>query len=304
MARGNLLGFFLMTALFCGLFITLPDLATQAKGWIVPLLMGVMLSMGLTLGWNEFREVSRQPQVLVAGVAAQFLLMPLWAWLLSKGLALPEAMAIGLILVGASPGGTASNLVTFLAGGNTALSVTLTAFSTLLSPILTPLLIQLYLSQSIELDTADMILTLFKIILVPVFLGIILARLFRLDASKSARIATPAAMAAIALIIGIIAGLNAGNPALLVLGLAVAVILHNLLGLASGYLLGRVMGCDAATCRTLSIEIGMQNSGLAVVLALKYFSPISAAAGAIFSLWHNLSGMGFAYLAGKKRMRP
>lgn len=300
MKKRTILLFFAVTALFSTLFLVDPDGAVSVRGWIVPLLGLVMFTMGATLDISAFREVFRRPGAILLGVGLQFLLMPLIAFLLIKSIALPPEIAIGMILVGASPGGTASNLVTYLARGNTALSVTMTAVSTFVSFAMTPFLIWLYLGRSVEMDTSAMVLSVFKIVIVPVLLGMVSAR-FLGSRRRLIEAAAPAlSMGAIALIIGIILGLNHDNFQNIFGTLLLAVILHNGSGLLLGYGLTRLAGFDRVTARTFAIEVGMQNSALAVVLATKFFTPAAALAGALFSVWHNISGMIGAYLWNRR----
>lgn len=277
------------------------------KSWIVPLLMMVMLGMGLTLSYHDFKKVWQYRFVVVMGVVLQFLIMPLTAYLLSIGMALDEALLIGMVLVGVTAGGTASNVMTFLAKGNVALSVSMTIVSTLLSVVMMPLLSLLYLGQMVEVPVNDMLLSLVKIILVPIAVGMFLRVFIEQFASKSsfqlsslAQISSVFSMLAIVFIIAIVVALNNANFADLALPLLLAVMLHNLIGLFSGYWATRWLGYDSLVARTVAIEVGMQNSGLSVALALKFFTPLSALPGALFSLWHNVSGIFFASYFAKK----
>lgn len=296
MEKRTLLLFFAATALSGCFFYLCPDAAVTAKSWIVPLLGLVMFTMGATLDMAAFVKVFKQPGAILLGIVMQFLLMPLIAFVLIKTIDMPVAIAIGMILVGASPGGTASNLITYLSGGNTALSVTMTAVSTFVSFILTPFLVWFYLDKTIDLDTGGMMLSVLKIVIIPVLLGMLGAR-FLGNRRRLVESAAPyLSMAAIALIIGIILGLNHDNFQNIFGTLLVAVILHNTIGLMLGFGIARLAGFDRITARTLAIEVGMQNSALAVVLATKFFTPAAALAGALFSVWHNISGMIGAYL--------
>ena len=267
-----------------------PQWLVPLKTAIVPLLGLVMFAMGMTLTADDFLTVLRRPFPVVLGVILQFLLMPLAAWVLARLAGLPPQLAVGLILVGCSPGGTASNVICYLAKGDVALSITLTTVSTLLAIIATPLLTLLYAGATVPVPAVDMLITILKVILIPVLLGVLANHFFHRSLVVVRDLFPVVSVAAIVVIIAIIVALNQGQLENLVPGLAIVVILHNLVGLAGGYWLPRVLGRELRECRTLSIEVGMQNSGLAVALAVKYFSVGAALPGALFSIWHNLSG--------------
>lgn len=257
---------------------------------IVPLLGLVMFGMGITLTGSDFLTVLRRPFPVTLGLAMQFLLMPLAAWILAQLAGLPPQLAVGLILVGCSPGGTASNVICYLAKGDVALSITLTTASTLLAIVATPLLTLLYAGATVPVPAGEMLLAIFKVILLPVLLGITANYFFHRPLAVVRHVFPVVSVAAIVVIIAIIVALNHGQLESLVPGMAVVVILHNAIGMAGGYWLPRWLGRDTRECRTLAIEVGMQNSGLAVALAVKYFSASAALPGALFSIWHNLSG--------------
>jgi BASS family bile acid:Na+ symporter len=296
MQKRSLLLFFTLATLSSGYFYLEPDAAHTLKGWIVPLLGIIMFSMGATLEFDAFKDILRRPGAVLLGVLLQFLFMPLIAFLLLEAIAMPPEIAIGMILVGASPGGTASNLITYLAKGNTALSVTMTSFSTLASFVMTPFLVWLYLDKAIDLNVTAMVLSVLKIVIIPVLLGMVSAKLLGQGRRIFESAAPPLSMGAIALIIGIIVGVNHDNFQNIFGTLLLAVVLHNGIGLSLGYGFARLAGFDSVTARTVAIEVGMQNSALAVVLATKFFTPAAALAGALFSVWHNISGMIGSYL--------
>ncbi|MBD3669750.1 MAG: bile acid:sodium symporter family protein [Gammaproteobacteria bacterium] len=267
-----------------------PQWFTGLKPAILPLLALVMFGMGLTLRLDDFIRVLRMPRLIALGVALQFGLMPLFAWFIATGLALDPLLAAGMILVGSSPGGTASNVVTYLAKGNVALSISLTAVSTLLAVLLTPWLSWLYIQANIEVPILPMLQTILLLVILPVTAGILLNHFFK-------RVLTPVqsffpllSVLAIVLIIAIIVALNHQRLGELTGILILAVVLHNLAGVFAGYGITALSGYDRKECRALAIEVGMQNSGLAVALALKHFVSIAALPGALFSIWHNLSG--------------
>ncbi|WP_295886024.1 bile acid:sodium symporter family protein [uncultured Thiohalocapsa sp.] len=271
-----------------------PEWLAPLKPAIVPLLGVVMLGMGLTLTWREFAAVWRRPQQVGLGMALQFGVMPLAAWAIGTVLGLPAALIAGLVLVGASPGGTASNVVCYLARGDVALSITLTAASTLLAVVATPLITWLYVGQQVPVPVWDMLLSILKIVLLPVALGVAVNTWLGARIAPVQGVFPLLSMAAILLIIAIIVALNVDNIAAAGWVVALAVVLHNGIGLGAGYALGWLGTRDVRSARTLAIEVGMQNSGLAVALAVQYFSAAAAIPGALFSIWHNLSGSALA----------
>jgi BASS family bile acid:Na+ symporter len=267
-----------------------PQIFLALKPSIVYLLGVVMFGMGMTLTADNFLEVLKRPLVIGVGVTLQYLIMPLLAWLLSLVLKLPLSLMIGMVLVGTSPGGTASNVICYLARGDVALSITLTTCSTLLAVLATPVLSWIYLDQIVAVPVAKMLLDVLKIVIAPVTAGVLINTLIgqRLHATK--HVFPLISVISIVLIIAIIVALNKARLGSLVTSLLIAVGLHNVLGLAGGYWLARFFTFDHRTARTIAIEVGMQNSGLAVALAIKFFSPSAALPGALFSIWHNISG--------------
>ena len=263
---------------------------TACRPAIVPLLGIVMFGMGAGLRVENFLTVLRKPAPVILGLSLQFLMMPLAGWLLAVLAGLPPQLAAGMILVGCSPGGTASNVICYLARGDVALSITLTAFSTLLAILVTPLLMLLYAGETVAVPALDMLQTIFWIIFLPVTLGIVLNHLFHETMAIVRNLFPVVSVLAIVFIIAIIVALNLGRLADVAAVLLLVVVLHNLAGLAGGYLVSRWLGQDRRIARTIAIEVGMQNSGLAVALAVKYFSAAAALPGALFSIWHNLSG--------------
>lgn len=278
-----------------------PGLFAGGKPAIIPLLAVVMFGMGMTLKWEHFREVVREPRVILIGVLLQFLIMPLSAYVISSVLGLEIAFTAGMVLVGSSPGGTASNVITYLAGGNVALSITLTMTSTLIAVVMTPLLTLLYLHRMVAVPFWSMLWSVFQIVFVPVVAGTTINTLFGRKLESIRPIFPLVSTLAIVLIIAIIVAINQSKLAGIGLILVAAVIAHNASGLLFGYSIPKLLGYDEQTCRTLGIEVGMQNSGLGVALAVKYFSATAALPGAIFSIWHNLSG---SLLAGHWNARP
>jgi len=283
-----------LAAVLAAVAVTDPDLFLPWREAVVPLLGVVMLGMGLTLSAESFAAVARRPALVALGVGLQFLVMPLAGWLLALLFGLPPQLVAGVVLVGAAPGGTASNVITYLARGDVALSVTLKASSTLLSVVLTPALTWLYVGRTVPVPTAEMLLGVVQVVLAPVALGVLLNRWLgrRLD---TVRAVFPAfSVSAICLIIAIVVATNREEIGQLAAAAVAVVVLHNLVGLAAGYWATRWLGYGEAQCRTLAIEVGMQNSGLAATLAMKYFTAAAALPGAVFSVWHNLSGASLA----------
>ena len=246
--------------------------------------------MGMTLKWQDFKGVIKSPGIIFIGVILQFLVMPLTAFLISILFDLPPEYMAGMVLVGSSAGGTASNVVCFLANGNVALSIMMTMASTLLAVVAMPALTFLYLNHVVEVPFLKMFYSILQMVVIPVLAGTTLNTFFGQRIKKITPVFPFVSTQAIVLIIAIIIGLNQSRLKDIGLIIICCVMLHNLCGLLTGYWLPRLLGYDGLTCRTISIEVGMQNSGLSVALAVKYFSVAAAIPGAIFSIWHNLSG--------------
>ncbi len=262
--------------------------------WIaphIPTLLGlIMFGMGMTISAKDFKEVGRHPLKVLAGVAAQFIVMPLLAYALAKGLQLQPEIAIGVILVGCCPGGTASNVMTFLAKGNTALSVAITSVSTLLAPLLTPALIYLLASEWLEVSASAMFMSVVEIVLLPILLGFIVQLFLKEQVRKSVEVLPLISVIAIVLIVAAVVSNSKDKiieSGLLIFGI---VILHNGLGYLLGFLAGKLFKMSYEDQKAMAIEVGMQNSGLGAALAAAHFNPLAAVPSAIFSFWHNISG--------------
>ncbi len=273
------------------------------KTAIVPLLALVMFSMGMTLKWQDFKTIMRRPWVILLAMVLQFVFMPLFAWLISLALSLPLDLMTGMILVGCSAGGTASNVICYLAGGNLALSIVMTMMSTLVAVFLMPLLTFLYLHQQLSVPVGSMLQSLLYIVLLPVFAGTLINTVFNKKLGQLQTFFPVLSALAIILIIAIIVGLNQEKLANLALPVLIAVVLHNFSGLVIGYSVPRWFGLDHSTAKTTCIEVAMQNSGLSVALAIQYFSATAALPGALFSIWHNLSGGILAWCWRRKDSR-
>jgi BASS family bile acid:Na+ symporter len=261
--------------------------ATVAVPW---LLMLIMLGMGMTLEARDFAVVARRPWPLLTGVAAQYVVMPGLAWLIATALDLSPELAAGLVLVGAAPGGTASNVMVFLSRGDTALSVAMTSVSTLLSPVLTPLLVLALAGQMLPVDAGALFLSIVQIVLAPVVLGLLLRRFLPGLVGRLVDVLPLVSVAGITAVVMAVVAASAETIWSVGLLVVVAVVIHNVLGLAGGYGVARLFGMDTAGKRAISIEVGMQNSGLAAALATVHFNPAAALPAAIFSVWHNVSG--------------
>ena len=280
---------------------TVPAPFADLKPGIIPLLTIIMFSMGLTLSLDDFKRALSMPKLIVSGLLLQYTVMPLTALLIARTLQLDPALSIGLILVGTCPGGTASNVITYLAKGNVALSISLTSLSTILAVVLTPAITYFIADTTIDVPVARMLGTILTIVIFPVALGITLKHYYAYRIKTIETYLPLIAVCAIVLIIAIITALNAEQFSRLGSILLLAVALHNAAGLLIGYLSARMLGYKTRECRTLAIEVGMQNSGLAVALAIKHFSAAAALPGAIFSIWHNISGSTLAFFWSKKR---
>ncbi|HCF3888850.1 TPA: bile acid:sodium symporter family protein [Pseudomonas aeruginosa] len=257
---------------------------------IAPLLGLVMFGMGLTLKGEDFREVTRHPIRVLIGVLAQFVIMPGLAWLLCRLLQLPAEIAVGVILVGCCPGGTASNVMTWLSRGDVALSVAITSVTTLLAPLVTPALVWLLASAWLPVSFAAMFLSILQVVLVPIALGLLAQRLL---GERTRQVAEVLPLVSVFSIVVIIAAVVAASQARIAesgLLIMAVVMLHNGFGLLLGYLTGKLTGMPLAQRKALAIEVGMQNSGLGAALANAHFSPLAAVPSALFSVWHNLSG--------------
>lgn len=278
------------------LFIGLGDLPFITLGELIFYLLAlIMFFMGLTLKPTDFIRVFTQPHKVLIGTGIQFIIMPLAAFIISKALLLSPELTAGMVLVGATAGGTSSNVITYLAGGKVALSITMTLVSTLVAIVATPVLVKFYVGESLDVPVVNMMQDIAKIVVLPVVLGLVVNVLLGHQLRNAGNALATGSMLCILLVIAIVVSLNAGRIATLGPLLALAVMLHNLVGFAAGYFFAKLAKCDERECRTIAIEVGMQNSGLAAGLAAKYFGAASALPGAIFSVWHNISG---AVLAG------
>ena len=265
--------------------------------WINYLLMVVMFGMGLTMKPRDFALVFKRPKDILVGTAAQFIIMPALAFGLSKLFQLDPALTAGVVLVGTCPGGTSSNVITYLSKGDVALSVGMTSVNTLLAPLLTPAITWLLLQTTVRVDVWAMFWSIIQVIIIPVALGFVINRFFGKFTEKAVAVLPSVSTVAICLIIAAVVSHNAEKIYTSGVLVFAVVILHNLLGYAGGFGLGKLLKLPPEKVKALSIEVGMQNSGLATSLAGTAFSGLAMATvpGAVFSVWHNISG---AILAG------
>lgn len=284
------------------LALAFPDELRQIKPTVINYLLGVvMFGMGLALNLQDFKIVFSRPKDILIGCAAQFTIMPLLAWGLTRLFSLDEALALGVVLVGCCPGGTASNVITYLAKGDLALSVGMTGVSTLLAPLLTPMLTWTLAGKSVDVDVAGMLLSILWVVILPIVVGLTVKWIWPKLTEKATDYLPAFSSVAIAFTVAIVIAASADK--LLAGGLVIILVvaLHNVCGLGLGYLLAGLINLSAAKKRAIAIEVGMQNSGLASSLATLHFAayPLATIPGAIFSVWHNLSGAAVAYLFRK-----
>ncbi|MCO8042692.1 bile acid:sodium symporter family protein [Acinetobacter bohemicus] len=288
--------FALWVILFSAIALMLPDLFVWLRAYIPWMLGLIMFGMGMTMTLGDFKSVLQSPKAVAIGVVAQFLVMPGLAFLLCQLFRLPAEIAVGVILVGCCPGGTASNVITYMARGNTALSVACTSVSTLLAPILTPIMFYLLASQWIEINAWSMLISILQVVLFPIFLGLMVRAVLKTRVEAYIQVMPlVSVLAIVAIVAAIIAGSKTQilESGLMILGI---VALHNGLGYLLGYWASRLFKLAEIDCRAVAVEVGMQNSGLGVALAATHFaaSPVTAVPSAIFSLWHNISGPALA----------
>ena len=261
----------------------------------------VMFGMGMTLKLSDFKVVFTKPKAVITGILSQFIIMPLLAFLLVKIFNLDPALAVGVILVGSCPGGTSSNVMTYLAKGDVALSVGMTACTTILAPVVTPALVLLLGGETINVSYVSMLMSIVQVVLVPIVLGFVINHFFEKFAQACAKVLPLVSVIAICLIIMAVVAANAAKIMTVGWLIVIVVMLHNLCGYALGYGVGKVLGLSRDQMRTLSIEVGMQNSGLATSLATVHFAtmPLAAVPGTVFSVWHNISGAIYANILAR-----
>lgn len=291
------------------LFMTVGFISPDVFNWVTSVAFGqsvinillaiIMFGMGMTLSLEDFKLVLKRPLDVLKGTLAQFAIMPLIAFLLSKIFGLEEALMVGVVLVGTCPGGTSSNVISYMAGGDLALSVTMTTVSTLLAPILTPAITYLLIQETVSFSPFGMFVSILQVVILPIALGLVIRTILRETADTIEEYMPAVSSIAISCIVGGVIGANKEKIVASFGLIVVVVILHNLLGYALGFFIGRMAGMDNRQSITVAIEVGMQNSGLATSLAASQFAamPLAAVPGALFSAWHNISGAIFAWAA-------
>ncbi|MGE6782313.1 bile acid:sodium symporter family protein [Ensifer adhaerens] len=282
--------FALWVILFAVLGFVFPDVFKQITPYIVTLLGIIMFGMGLTISPDDFKEVAKRPFEVGIGVVSQFLIMPLLAVLLTAIIPMSPEVAAGVILVGCCPGGTSSNVMTYLSKGDVALSVACTSVTTLLAPIVTPFLVWTFASQYLPVDAMAMFMSIVKVVLLPLALGFLFQKLLPGLVKASVPALPLVSVTGIVLIVAAVVGASKGAIASSGLLIFAVVVLHNSLGYLLGFFAAKAAGLSLAKRKAIAIEVGMQNSGLGAALANAYFSPVAAVPSAIFSVWHNISG--------------
>ena len=273
------------------LFVPSTGLWIQSA-WINWLLAIIMFGMGATLSLKDFQPLLTRPWQVLIGCAAQFLIMPALAYVLCLFFIQDPALIAGVVLVGACPGGTSSNVITYLSKADVPYSVAMTSINTLLAPLLTPFIVWLQLRTTVEVNIASMFISIVQVVIVPIILGLICSAFFHEFTEKLKKFLPTVAVIGITLIVASVISHNSEKIMTVGFSIFAVVILHNLLGYTCGYGLGKILKFPEPQARELSIEVGMQNSGLAASLASTAFPNMAAATvpGAIFSVWHNISG--------------
>lgn len=278
-----------------------PDTFTPIRPHTSQLLMFVMFTMGVTLSIDDFKRVVTKPKAVVICTLLHYIVMPLTALILSKLFTMRPELLVGMVLVGSVASGTASNVMIYLAKGDVALSVTISSVSTLVGVVITPLITLLLVGTTVEVPVWGMLVHIVQIVLIPIILGLIVHHFLNAIVKKCEQFLPLLSMICILLIICIVVAGSHTQIGQVGGTVIFAVVIHNALGLLGGYWGGRLFGFDESTCRTMSLEVGMQNSALAATLGTTYFSALSALPAAVFSVWHNISG---SLLAGYWQGKP
>ena len=273
-----------------------------ATNYTTMFLGAAMFGMGLTIKAEDFRIVFTRPKDLCIGFILQYTVMPLAAFALAKAFGLSADLALGVILVGCCPGGTASNVITYVAKGDVPLSVGMTIVSTLLAPLCTPVLVYFLAGSWVEVSLVTMMISVVKVVLIPVLAGILIYRIFPKQVDAVREMLPLVSVIAIVMIISGIVGSNAEKIMTCGLLVMVVVAIHNTIGLALGTVAAKLMKLEEKKVTAIGIEVGMQNSGLAISLATANFAanPLATLPGAIFSVWHNISGTIYAGIRNRR----
>ena len=288
----------LLVSISAGIALFYPPSFTWFSGPLITYgLGGIMLGMGITLRWEDFKEIARTPTWVFLGIALQYTVMPFLGWLLGFLFELPTFFAVGLILVSCCPGGTASNVIAYLAKANVALSVAMTTVSTISAIAFTPLLTSQLSGTYVEVAAGGLFLSTLKVVLLPIALGVLINRFFPAATQKCIPYAPPVAVILITLIVASIIGQGSDIIRSAGLRLTAALMMLHFLGFLVGYLISQLVLKNKEVSKTIAIEVGMQNSGLGVVLAQENFvSPMTAIPAAISSLVHSIYGSIFTVL--------
>ena len=278
-----------------------PNVFLPVSPYTSQLLMFVMFTMGVTLSIDDFKRVVTKPKAVIICTLLHYIVMPLTALILSKLFTMRPELLVGMVLVGSVASGTASNVMIYLAKGDVALSVTISSVSTLVGVVVTPILTLLLVGTTVEVPVWKMLVHIIQIVLIPIVLGLMVHHFLYSVVKKCERFLPLLSMLCILLIICIVVAGSHDRIAQVGITVIFAVIIHNGIGLLGGYWGGRLFGFDESTCRTMSLEVGMQNSALAATLGNTYFSALSALPAAVFSVWHNISG---SLLAGYWQGKP
>ncbi|WP_330631261.1 bile acid:sodium symporter family protein [Halocatena halophila] len=299
--------FVVWVLLFSGIALLYPPAFTWIDPYITPLLGVIMLGMGMTLQPADLQRLLERPRDVAIGALTQWLVMPVAAYGLTVVLSVPPSLALGIVLVGAAPGGTASNVMTYLGDGDVALSVAITTVTTIAAPLVMPAWVIVLVGEQLSVTFAALFGSIVQVVLVPVIAGATLR--YVLDrrapelAAKSVDIFPLLSVAAIVAIVAAVVAMS--KSTILTVGAVVllAVVVHNAIGLGTGYGVGRLTGMSEDRARTCAFEVGLQNSGLAVALATAHFSPAVALPAALFSVWHNVTGPALASYFSSDRSR-
>ena len=302
---GKYMAIIALAVAIIALIFPTPIHAAIPTSWVNTLLGIVMFGMGMTLKLSDFKVVFTKPKAVIVGICSQFVIMPLLAFVLVTLFQLPTDLAVGVILVGSCPGGTSSNVMTYLAKGDVALSVGMTACTTIMAPFVTPALVLLLAGQSVEVSYVSMLVSIVQVVLVPIVLGFVINYFVSKFAEAFAKVLPLISVVAISLIIMAVVSANAAKLMQVGWLVVLVVMLHNVCGYALGYAAGKALGLTKEQMRTLSIEVGMQNSGLATSLATVHFAaqPMAAVPGTVFSVWHNISGAVYANILARTAER-
>ncbi|MFJ8065216.1 bile acid:sodium symporter family protein [Psychrobacillus sp. NPDC096426] len=282
--------FALVIIVFSIVAFMVPSLFSSFGAYITILLGIVMFGMGLTLKASDFKLVFTNPIPVLIGVVAQFSIMPTIAFIIAYLLKLPAELAAGLVLLGCVPGGTSSNVMVYLAKGNVPLSITMTSVSTLLAPIMTPLLLFIFAGQWLPVDPMSMFMSIIQVIIIPIILGLLVNKFLPTVTEKSGSVLPLFSIVVITIIVSSIVANNKENIATAGMIVFVAVLLHNGFGLLLGYYAAKALRLSRQDQHAISIEVGMQNSGLGVALAATYFTPLAALPSAFASAWQVITG--------------